>query len=88
MYLYKTFLYTDTSDVLGAPASNTDDLADFNNNHKASAVEVNEVLLAGDTFVTEDSYTDFKARVTSWADVKYVCDANSHTLYLLSETEL
>jgi hypothetical protein len=91
MYLYKAITYHTTTNVASVPVNNTTDNADFVNNYKASAIKVDSLELAETTFVTELSYTDFKAEVaqhTSWSNVKYVQNDKSYTLYLISSSSL
>lgn len=91
MYLYKSVLYHDTSAVVSIPASNATDTTDFVNNYKATAVKVDSIAVQETTFVTELTYTAFKAEVaqhTVWSSVKYVQDAKSYTLYLISDSSL
>ena len=85
-YLYKTTIFKDTTNVIGAPASNDSDKTDFETNFKATAEKVSLVEIAETTFVTYDTYAAFKARidgtVVTWADVRYT-ENGDYTLYLL-----
>ena len=84
-YLYRTILYKNPSTVIDVDSNNDTNLADFVNNRKASAVKISEIQIAETTFVTDDTYTAFSARVAApltWADVKYKEDGN-YILYLL-----
>lgn len=85
-YLYHCTIFKDTTNAYGVNVSqNTTDKTDFENNRKASAAKVSNVALEETTFITEDSYTVFSARIVSpitWADVKYTEDGR-YDLYLL-----
>ena len=84
-YLYRTeLLRTNTS--VGKSATNDADVTDFETNHKSTAVEVSRVELSETTFVIEDTYAAFEARLVSpvtWADVKYTEDESNYELHLL-----
>lgn len=91
MYLYKTKIYYDTTNVIDAPADNDTNLSDFNNNHKSSALLVDDVSVAETTFILEKSYSDFDALVSdpiTWEDVKYIDDGISYNLFLTSSNPL
>lgn len=66
--------------------SHTQALADFEENFKADATKIDRIFLSETTFITELSYTDFKAKVTLpvlWSNVNFEEDAGSYELYLL-----
>lgn len=90
-YIYKTYLYHETVDVIGAPASNATDLADFTTNHAADVVDISDLDLAGTSFGIEKSYEDFDALVAGdydWTDVRCRTDENAHELYLVTTTPI
>jgi len=90
-YLYKTILYKSGTVVIGAPASNGTDLTDFETNFKATAITVNEIVLAETTVIIIKTYTQFKALIDgvliTWADIKYI-ETGMYELNLLSGTPL
>lgn len=93
MYLYKTQLHRDTTNVNNPPASNDNDVVDFDvAGKKGSATKINEIVIQETTFITVDDYATFDGRVDGttivWSDVKYIEDASSYTLYLSSDTAL
>ena len=67
MYLYKTELFFDTTNVIGVPASNTSDVQDFTTNHKAQALEVTGVSTSETSFTIALDYSDFSALVEAQA---------------------
>ena len=82
-YLYKTYLFKVTHNVVPVPPDNTANLADFEDNHKATASQVSEIIVAITTFICDDSYADFVAKISTpitWADVKYI--ETGHTIEL------
>ena len=90
-YLYKTYLFKDTSSVIPIPPNNTQDLADFEDAHKASAVEIDGVELAETVFSTDLAYSDFDIAIADpivWGDVKYVNKEDRYELYLLCPAPL
>lgn len=90
-YLYRTSLYTSTSNVPNPPANNSTNLSEYENNHQSSTVKVSEVQLAETTFSTDISYSDFDTLVASpydWGDVKEVTKNNRYELYLLTSEPL
>jgi hypothetical protein len=87
-YIYKTTLFSDLTNVIGAPSTNDADYADFVTNHEASATDVSEVVVQTDYAETYLSYVDFCAKVALWSDVLDVHDGNVVTLYLVSTTPL
>ena len=91
-YLYKTTLIKQGATAPSKPPSNDTDLQDFENNHKANALEVDEVLLSETTFVITIDYATFVTHIDGtvivWADVKYKDDTNIYELNLLSNNTL
>lgn len=90
-YLYKTALYTDTTNVPSPPSDNSTNLTEYQTNHQSDTVKVNTVQLAETTFATDISYTDFDTLVASpydWTDVKEVTLKNRYELYLLTSEPL
>lgn len=86
MYLYKTYLFKSGANVIGKPVDNDTNRTDWENNHKSSAVKVDEVQVATTTFVIDKSYADFEALIAdpvTWADVKYVETDKHYELNLL-----
>lgn len=88
-YLYTASIIKDTSTAIGIDVTqNNTDKADFENNRKSQATKVSSVDVAETTFMSDESYTAFSARITgglTWADVKYTETGafNNYTLYLL-----
>lgn len=76
MYLYKTTIYKNTNDVIGAEPNNDTNLSDFENNFKASALQVNSVNVSETSFEIVKGYADFKDLIDgvslTWADVRYI----------------
>jgi hypothetical protein len=91
-YLYKTILFIDTTNVVPIPPDNTADLADFEDNHKADCVPVDEVALAGTTFTVWQSFEDFDASIDGdvivWGDVKCIETEAVYVLNLLTNNPL
>ena len=84
-YLYKAILYKNSSEVIDVDANNDTNLADFQNNHKAAALKIEDVALAETTFIISESYASFSARIVSpldWSDIKYK-ENHKIELYLL-----
>jgi len=82
--LYKTMLFTDESKVIGLSESNTDDLADFIDNHKTTAQKVDAINLVTTSFSIELSYENVTAQVLVWSDVRYTVSSDLiYTLFLL-----
>ena len=91
MYLYKTTLFRDTTNVVNPPASNPADLADFENSHKANAYSITDIAIAETTLEVIKTYTDFENLITAsvlWGDVKYKTNLQKYELFLLSENPL
>lgn len=88
-YLYKTAVYkVDNGNVVGVPASNTADRADFEDNNKSSVIPVTTVLTEELTFEIWVVYSDFSTKVTDWADVKCLETDRYYELYLMSNSPL
>ena len=65
--------------------------ADFETNYKNQSMNINEVIFAETIFISELSYANFKAKITSpivWSDVKYTDDSIKYILNLVSENPL
>jgi hypothetical protein len=90
-YLYKTFLYTDTTNVIPIPSGNNANVTDFETNYKDDAVQVTDIQLAETTFIQEKTYSDFKDLISDpieWSDVKFIEKQNHYELNLLSQNAL
>lgn len=90
MYLYKTIIYKNTDNVGGLTLAERTQMAlnktDFETNHKATAIKVDEIILAETTFEIEKTYAQFEALLTgdlTWADVKYKEIDNIYVINLL-----
>ena len=87
-YLYKTTIWTDTTNVVGLNTSqNTTDLADYENNNQSSTVKVSDVFVSETTFTTEMTYAQFDAIIVSpydWTDVKEADHDTHYELYLIT----
>jgi len=92
MYLYKTTIYHNTTNVVTIPANNSADVTDFDvAGKKGTAVSVTALVVSETTFETEKTYRQFKTLVTNnttWASVKYVDNGKAYTLYLVSSNPL
>lgn len=94
MYLYKTTLWYDDTDVYTPPASNATDVTNFEGaTKKPNALEVSGLVIAETTFEVAVSYSTFDGYVDgttiTWNDVKYTDDGHGrYTLYLASASEL
>ena len=95
MYLYRTTIYKTPDIVAGLSSEEKSAHAaaktDFEGNHKASAVKVDEIITVGTTYVIDKDYSDFDAMITgaiAWTDVKYIENSFDYKIYLSSETEL
>ena len=91
MYIYHTTIFTDLTNVVGAPASSASDKSDFEINYKASTYPITDIQIAETSMEVEKTYSQFKALVASpilWTDVKRIDDTNHYDLYLLSENPL
>lgn len=90
-YLYKTTLYTDTTNVINVPSDNATNLTDYETNHQSSTVKIDDLQLAETTFEILKSYDDFDALITTpydWGDVKEVVKNNRYDLYLITSSAL
>lgn len=90
MYIYKTSIFKSSTLVIGIDPNNVANLSDFETNFKATARKIDELLLSGNSFVIELSYTDFKAKITGsvlWSDVKYI-ETSKYLLHLLTDNPL
>ena len=91
-YLYQTILFKDTTGVLPVPTDNAADLSDFETNHNADVIAVDNVIPAETTFEIWEDYSDFSAYIDDvaffWTDVKCIENEKSYTLYLMSSNAL
>ena len=90
-YLYKTVLYTSTTNVANVPADNATNLTDYENNNQSSTVKVDDLQISETTFVIDKSYDDFDALITTpfdWGDVKEHAHGNKYELFLISTSSL
>jgi hypothetical protein len=91
-YLYHAYVYHDTSDVLGVnPVVEAANTADFENNYKSQAVQIDDIIPGQTTFDIVKTYTQFKALISSpltWSDVRYADEEKAYDLYLLTSSPL
>lgn len=90
-YLYQTHLFRETASVVPIPADNTANLADFEDDHKSTALFIDELALAETTFQIDLTYPDFHDLITGeieWSDVKYIETPTSYRVLLLSDIPL
>ena len=86
-YLYKTIIYKDTTNIYSLNITqNNIDKTDFETNRKSSSQSITEIFISETSFITEESYANFTARIISpitWADVKYIENSTKYILYLI-----
>ena len=91
-YLYKTFIYTDTTNVVGLDETeNAAHLADYEGNHQADTIKVDDIQIAETTFVTDMEYDDFHDLIVTpfdWGDVRELEKDNNYQLYLITTSPL
>jgi len=90
MYLYKTNLYKKPNEVAGLTDEEKTQMVldeqDFTNTQKATATEVDEVVISETTFVISKDYNWFKTK--GFTDVKYTEGDDEYQLAILTATEL
>lgn len=90
MYIYRTQIYKNPNSIIGAPID-AGDLAEFEGTYKAQAVPVSGVVVAETSFVIDNSWDVFKARIVSplsWSDVKYTEEVNRYEMVLVTENPI
>lgn len=91
-YLYKTFIYTNTANVIGLDETeNATHLADYEGNHQADTISVDDIQIAETTFVTDMEYDNFHDLIVTpfdWGDVREVEKDNHYALYLITTSPL
>jgi len=91
MYLYHAIIYHNTTNVVTLPANNTANVADFEDNHKSTALKVDGIEIIETTFEIDKTYEEFDALITGdidWSDVRYEEHAKDYCLYLTSDNPL
>jgi len=86
MYLHRTTIYKNISNVIGAPVDNDVNKTDFETNHKSSVVPISAIELFETTFLVDKTYAGFEALLTgdiSWTDVKMIDNEDEYILNLL-----
>jgi hypothetical protein len=90
MYIYRATIYKLPSPVLGVPSS-AGDLVDFETTYKVQAQAISNMVIAETAFVTDKSWSAFKALVASpltWGDVKYTESATLYELAIATENPI
>ena len=92
-YLYHTYVYKNTNDVLGVvPADEAANALDFETNYKPTAIKVDDITINTTTFETIKTYAQFKALVDgsiiTWSDVKYAVEGKAYDMYLIANSPL
>lgn len=88
IYLYKTRVYKDLTNVNNVDSTqNTADKTDFEAN-KSQAIKIDSIQLFETALIVDDDYTTFKLRMTNWSDVNYIERANVYELCILSGSPL
>lgn len=93
MYIYKTTLFKDTTNVIGAPASNDTDRTDFEGaTKKPNALRVDMFEVQETTFYIETDYATFNGYIDGiafqWSDVRYLDSDNEYVVLLFSANPL
>lgn len=88
-YLYRTIIYKNPTTVNGLDTTvNASALSDFENTRKSSAIKITDLALVENTFIVDEDYASFAARINqildgiTWSDVKYI-ESNTYKLLLL-----
>ena len=90
-YLYKTTIYKNEGGVVGIDPDNSTNLSDYENNHQADTMKVDELQLAETTFAVVISYATFDGYITTpydWGDVKEDESDRHYDLYLITGSPL
>lgn len=90
-YLYKTILEKSPNGLQEEIDAKNADKIDFETNGKPTARKVDDVFLAQTTFISDLSYSNFKAKIVApitWSDVKYKEDRIKYELNLLTDNPL
>lgn len=88
-YLYMARIMTNTDNCYGFDnAQEALDKTNFDNNYKASCIEVDDLENSETTFLVKLTYEEFKAKIDGtnilWTDVKLEIAGNFYDLYLLT----
>jgi len=88
-YLYHTYVYHDTTNVLGVnPITEAANTTDFETNYKSLCVKIDDITPGSTMFDIIKTYTEFKALISTpiaWSDVKYADEGKNYDLYLLTD---
>ena len=90
-YIYTTQLFKEGTSVINMPVDNATNRTDFEDNHKASANDISDIVIQELTFETAKSYDDFVALITgdiAWSDVKYIDRPCRYELYIVTVSPL
>ena len=92
MYIYKTEIFHDTTGVIGVPASNATDLADFDDAlKKGKALEVTELVISETDFILFKDYAAFDALINGspgWGSVRYIAHHKSYEIFICNENPI
>jgi len=82
-YLYQTII---------SRTQSSSDKSDYETNHKSDIIEISQIKLLETTFILEESYSDFSAKIDGidikWSDVTVITSNDKYWLFLLSDTAL
>ena len=92
-YLYHTYIYHKTTDVIGVvPADEAVKVADFETNYKSLCVKIDDISIQATTFETLKTYDQFKALIDgvtiTWGDVKFAKEEKAYDIYLLTDSPI
>lgn len=92
-YLFHTYIYHKTTDVIGiVPADEDAKVLDFETNYKNQCVKIDDIAINATTFETLKTYTQFKALIDgvtiTWGDVKFAKEEKAYDIYLLTDSPL
>lgn len=91
-YMYHTYIYHDTSNVLGVvPATEAANNTDFTTNYQSQCLLVDDIQSAATTFEIIKTWSQFKALVASpytWSDVKYSHEGDAWDIYLITSSPI
>lgn len=88
MYLYRTSVYKNVSEIVDPPPDNAAKLTDWLT-HIATAKKVDNILIMETTYIINEDYNVFKLHIDgtiiTWANVRYMETATGYIIFFITD---
>jgi len=86
-YLYKSVVYKNVDNVASPPTDWATQKTEYETNHQADTIKIDEIQVAATTFEINKDFDDFHDMIVSpydWGDIRELETTNRYELYLVT----